>query len=77
MAEDQESDNAPDGPVSSRHVVAASLAGGIIASSGLPHTVPQALEVFADVFWTLYPDRGSEHYDAWAVSALRGRTLRR
>ncbi len=71
MIDDQDLDKTPDGPVSSRHIVAASLAGGIMASSGLPHTMPEALAVFADVFWTLYPDRGSEHYTAWAEGSGR------
>lgn len=76
MTDDQDADKTPDGPVSSRHIVAASLAGGIMASSGLPHTVNEGLAVFADVFWTLYPDRSSEHYIAWSETSRAGLTRR-
>lgn len=40
-----------------RHCAAASLAGGIIAASGVPHDTEAALAVFRDVLARLYPAR--------------------
>jgi hypothetical protein len=52
--------------IASRQAVAASLAGAIIASAGRPHSIGEALEVFRDVYWAIYPEPSHGNYQAWA-----------
>lgn len=49
-----------------RSAVAASLAGSIIAASGRPHSIKEALEVVNNVHHAMYPNAGSGRYQAWA-----------
>lgn len=51
--------------------VAASLAGGIIAASGKPHSVEEALSVFNDVYWTMYPQPNNGRFVTWQNGQLR------
>ena len=48
-----------------QRAAAASLAGGIIAASGRPHTLKEALEVLSDVHNALFPVPGNGHYERW------------
>ena len=48
-----------------RQSVAATLATAIISSSGRTHSVDEALAVFNDLFWTLYPAPKNEKYLQW------------
>jgi hypothetical protein len=45
---------------------AATLAAGIIAASGRPHSIAEALALRDDVYWALYPEPGNGAYDTWA-----------
>ncbi|MGN6148999.1 MAG: hypothetical protein ACTHPD_10705 [Rhizomicrobium sp.] len=48
-----------------RSSVAASLAGGIMAASGRPWSIEQALVLARDVEYAVYPDPGSTQYEEW------------
>jgi hypothetical protein len=54
-----------------RAAAAASLAGGLIAATGRPHTLRQALHVYQDVYWALWPEHGHARYEAWAKDENR------
>lgn len=49
-----------------QHAAAAALAGGIIAASGRPHSVREALELQRSVFYALFPHGGHGRYEQWA-----------
>jgi len=48
-----------------RDAAAASLAAGIIGTSGRSFSLAEAFEVFTDVRNTLYPMPGHGRYEAW------------
>ena len=48
---------------------AATLAAAIIAASGRPHSVNEALKVLNDVKLSLFPLPGSGYYDHWKKEA--------
>jgi hypothetical protein len=48
-----------------RSSAAASLAGGIIAASGRPWSVGQAMGLLTDVSFVMHPVPGDGHYEAW------------
>ena len=48
-----------------RTAAAASLAGGIIAASGRPFSLEEALAVLADVQFSLFAEPGHGRYDDW------------
>jgi hypothetical protein len=56
-----------------RASIAAALAGGLIAASGRPHTIQEALELHRDVRLALYPKAGQGPYLQWAET--RAETL--
>lgn len=45
--------------------VAASIAGGMIAATGRSHSVEEAVKVFEDVLFHLYPAHGHSRYESW------------
>ena len=45
---------------------AATLAAGIIAASGRPHSIAEALALKDDIYWALYPEQDSGRYEEWA-----------
>jgi hypothetical protein len=49
-----------------RQQVAATLASAIIAASGRPHSIAQALEIVRDIEYALHPLPASGDYEAWA-----------
>ena len=49
-----------------QNIVAASLAGGMIAASGRPHTPQEALNLFRTLHNALYPSPNNSHYKEWA-----------
>ena len=48
-----------------QHTVA-TLAAGIIAASGRPHSIAEALALRDDVYWALYPEPGNGAYETGA-----------
>ena len=48
-----------------RSSAAASLAGGIIAATGRPWSVTQAMGLLTDVSFAMHPMPGDGHYEAW------------
>lgn len=50
-----------------RSSVAASLAGGIMAASGRPWSIEQALVLARDVEYAVYPDPGNVQYEEWKM----------
>jgi hypothetical protein len=48
-----------------RSSVAASLAGGIMAASGRPWSIEQALVLARDVEFAVYPNAGDAGYEEW------------
>lgn len=48
--------------------VAATLASGIIAASGKPHSIQQAMDIVRDIQFALYPAHGSGAYMAWEAN---------
>ncbi|HEY7977574.1 MAG TPA: hypothetical protein VID67_05215 [Rhizomicrobium sp.] len=52
-----------------RSTAAASLAGGIIAASGRPWSIEEALILARDVDFAIYPDPGHSAYEAWKKRA--------
>ena len=50
------------------HQVAATLAAAVISSASRPHSVREAVQVYYDVYWSLYPRPGMGHYQAWQKS---------
>ncbi len=49
-----------------RQQVAATIASAIMASSGRPYSIQQALEIVRDVHYALYPAPNAEPYNEWA-----------
>jgi hypothetical protein len=49
-----------------RSAAAASLAGGIIAASGRPHSLKEAMEVWHGCYCALFPHPGNGRYEMWA-----------
>jgi hypothetical protein len=47
---------------------AAALAGGIIAASGRPWAVKEALSLDTDITFAMHPAPGDGHYQAWEVN---------
>jgi hypothetical protein len=52
-----------------RSAAAASLAGGIIAASGRPWSIEQALFLARDVAFAVYPHPGDAAYEEWKKTA--------
>jgi hypothetical protein len=50
---------------SNKKAAAASLAGGIIASSGKRYSMEEAIKVFNDAYFSLFPSVGHGRYDMW------------
>ena len=48
-----------------RAQVAATLASGIIAASGRPHSIKEALEIVQDIQFAMYPAPGIGRYKEW------------
>jgi hypothetical protein len=49
----------------SKATAAAALAGGIIASSGRPHSPDEALSLYRDVFFAMWPSPGNGGYQSF------------
>ena len=49
-----------------RQQVAATIASAIMASSGRPYSIQQAIEILRDVHYALYPAPNAEPYNEWA-----------
>jgi hypothetical protein len=54
-----------------QRAAAASLAGGIIAASGRPHSLKEALEVLSDVHNAMFSAPGNGHYERWKADEGR------
>ena len=52
---------------STNRAAAASLAGGIIAASGRPYSVGEAMELLQTVSFTMNPAPNYGNYQAWAA----------
>jgi hypothetical protein len=48
-----------------RSSAAASLAGGIIAASGRPWSLAEAMSLLVDVGFAMHPAPGDGHYESW------------
>lgn len=44
---------------------AAALAGGIIAASGRPWAISEAMSLLTDISFAMHPVPGDGHYEAW------------
>jgi len=44
---------------------AAALAGGIIAASGRPWTISEAMNLLTDINFAMHPAPGDSHYESW------------
>ncbi len=55
----------------SKNAAAASLAGGLIAASGRPHSLEEAMAVFTEVCFAMDPHPGHGRYKAWAQNPDR------
>jgi len=51
--------------VAARQQVAATLAAAMIGQAGRTHSAAEAMQVFQNVYWCLYPEPDSAHYKAW------------
>ena len=51
-----------------RRATSASIAGGMIAAAGRPHSIAEALQLLADVHFSLWPKPGNTRYDEWKQS---------
>ena len=49
-----------------KHQAVASLAAGIIAASGRPWSIQQALDLKTDIYFAMYPSPNSGAFTAWA-----------
>ena len=47
---------------------AAAIAGGIIAASGRPWAISEAMSLLTDINFVMYPASGEGHYEAWKTS---------
>jgi hypothetical protein len=45
--------------------VAATLAAAVIAGANRPHSVREAVDIYHDVYWSLFPRPNTGHYQAW------------
>lgn len=52
-----------------RQSVAATLAAAIITSAGRPHSIAEALNVWRDVQFAIYPAHGNSRYREWKEKA--------
>ncbi|MBN9219238.1 MAG: hypothetical protein J0I79_14900 [Mesorhizobium sp.] len=57
--------NAAKQTAATQAAAAASLAGGIIAASGRPWTMEEAISVYHDAFFSMFPQPGHGRYDMW------------
>jgi hypothetical protein len=48
-----------------RRAAAAALAGGIISASGRPYSMDEAMGVFHDAYFSLFPDETNGLYAIW------------
>lgn len=48
-----------------RNLAIATLAGAIITSAGRPHSVKDAMRVFDDVRFAMFPMPGQSRYEKW------------
>jgi len=53
---------------SSKNAAAAALASGIIAASGRPHSIEEAMDVYQNVYFTMFPAPGYGHYQAYQAN---------
>jgi hypothetical protein len=52
----------------SRSAAAAALAGGIIAASGRPHSIAEAIELYQNVHFALFPEPNRASYREWLAT---------
>jgi hypothetical protein len=57
--------------LAARQSVAAQLASAMIISSGRPHNLAEATQIYTDVLYTLFPQQGQEKYEEWSHKRLR------
>jgi hypothetical protein len=57
--------------LATRQSAAAQIAGAMIISSGKPHSLEEAMQIYTDVLYTLFPQQGQDRYEEWA----RGRGI--
>lgn len=55
----------------SQQAAAAALAGGMIAASGRPHSLKEAMDLFANVQCAMFPNPTTDRYQAWAKDPQR------
>ncbi|MGZ8362802.1 MAG: hypothetical protein ACXWVO_02990 [Caulobacteraceae bacterium] len=48
-----------------QRLTASNIAGAIIAASGRPHSIDEAMSVLQDVNWALNPDPNNPKYAPW------------
>jgi len=48
-----------------KYQAAATLAAGMIAASGRPHSIEEAMAAAHDIHFAIHPAPGFSHYDAW------------
>jgi hypothetical protein len=48
-----------------RQSAAAQIAGAMIIASGRPHSLDEAIRVYTDVLFTLFPQQGQDRYEEW------------
>jgi len=60
--------------VATRNAAAASLAGGIIAASGRPHSIDEAMVVLENVMNTMFPHPKAPKYIKWAADSSKRTT---
>ncbi|MBY5350213.1 hypothetical protein [Rhizobium leguminosarum] len=53
---------------SQQSAVAATLAAALVTASGRPHSINEVLGLMRDIQFSLYPNVGSGHYEAWKKS---------
>jgi hypothetical protein len=54
-----------------RNAAAASLAGGMIAATGRPHSLEEALAVYNAAYFAMFPSEGNGRYEAWKAEEDR------
>ena len=54
-----------------REAAAAALAGGMIAATGRPHSLEEALAVHTAAYHALFPNEGSARYERWKAEEDR------
>jgi hypothetical protein len=53
------------GAAASKAAAAAALAGGMIAASGRPHSIEEAMELYQNVYHVMFPSPGHGSYQAF------------